>query len=169
MKKTILTTSILAAGVLLLNGCTGGTDIKESNFVPINSGYTGSSSTETDYTTESSAISIEKMAEGFVLTWKKPADGYSEVIYSDDLNLARGRGYPLTANYAGNYSMPCEISHQDDYEMRLRCAPSNVSFTKGITLEKGVNYMWLVSDGISHEHGEVEATMLYNGESLIIE
>jgi hypothetical protein len=169
MKKTILTTSILAAGVLLLNGCTGETDIKESNYAPINSGYTGSSSTETDYTAESSAISIKITTDGFVLLWDKPSDGYSEVIYTDDLSLERGRGYPLTANYAGSYRMPCEISTQDEYEMRLRCFPSNVSYTKSVRLTKGVNYMWLVSEGLDHVHGEVEATMLHDGNSLIIE
>jgi hypothetical protein len=104
-----------------------------------------------------------------VLTWEKPSDGYAEVIYTDDLSLVRGRGYPLTANYAGSYRMPCEITTQDNYEMSLTCSPSNVTYTKHVRLTKGVSYMWLVSEGLDHVHGEVEATMLYDGSSLIIE
>jgi hypothetical protein len=156
MKKAIWTTGVLAAGVLLLSGCT---DLVDA----IDEGYGGSGGAG------SSSISVSKTIGGFVVTWEKPSDGYSEVIYTDDLSLERGRGYPLTANFAGSYRMPCEISTQDEYEMRLRCFPSNVSYTKSVRLTKGVNYMWLVSEGLDHVHGEVEATMLYDGNSLIIE
>jgi hypothetical protein len=160
MKKTIWTTGVLAAGVLLLSGCTDITDTIESS-----STYSSGSSVGTG----SSSVSISQTVDGFVLTWEKPSDGYAEVIYTDDLSLVRGRGYPLTANYAGSYRMPCEITAQDNYEMSLTCSPSNVTYTKHVRLTKGVSYMWLVSEGLDHVHGEVEATMLYDGSSLIIE
>lgn len=174
MKNSMITTTVLAAGVLLFNGCTGGTDIKEGNYEPIRTADGGShvssgSGEGTDYSVASSALKVKKTTKGFTVTWKKENSGYSEVIYSDDLDRTRGRGYPLTSNSKGTFTMPCELSSEDDYEVRYRCYPSNVTYTKRVRLQKGVQYFWLVSDGFDHVHGEVETSMQYVDGQLIIE
>lgn len=177
MKNSIITTMALAAAVLLFSGCTGGTDIKESNYGPIRtadggdhiSSGSGAGTDMTDYSAASSALRVEKSTTGFIVTWKKENSGYSEVIYTDDLDRVRGRGYPLTSNSKGTFTMPCELSSEDDYEVRYRCYPSNVTYTKRVKLQKGVQYYWLVSDGFDHRHGEVEASMQYVDGQLVIE
>lgn len=177
MKNRMITTATLAAAVLLFSGCTGGTDIKESNYEPIRtadggeyvSPGSGLGTEMTDYSAASSALRIEKTAAGFTVTWKKENSGYSEVIYTDELDKERGNGYPLTSNTKGTFTMPCEMSSEDAYEVRYRCYPSNVTYSKRVKLQKGVEYYWLVSDGVEHQHGEVEASMQYVDGQLVIE
>jgi hypothetical protein len=104
---------------------------------------------------------------GFAVFWTKRAGSYGEVIYTDDLSKPRGNGYPLTANYTGVYIMPCTMRYRDAQGASFSCRPSNVSYSKTVRLETGKEYKWLVNYGFDHTHGEVEATMQYNGDGTI--
>jgi len=149
-------TMALAAG-LLLNGCTDFSDDSSDTIDFFDGGSAGSSS-----------LKVEKSESGFLVTWERSSGGYGEVIYTDDLDKTRGSGYPLTSNFGGTYTMPCTYASEDSQKVYYDCEPSNVSYHKYVTLVKGQTYYWLVSEGLDHQHGEVEAIMEYNDGSLTI-
>jgi len=157
MNTKLITTSILVAGAMLFSGCSL-TDYDE-----VDTSYDGGS-------TSSSSLDIDKLSNGFTITWHKNNGGYSEVIYTDDLDKERGIGYPLTSNTTGTFTMPCEFNKEDTYEDRVyyTCYPSNVTYSVSVKLQKNIEYKWLVSDGFEHTHGEVEFTMIYSDNELLI-
>ena len=159
--KRITVLTMAMTSLFLMNGCdlsdTSDTEVYSSNY----SDDAGSSL--------SSKLSVSQMTNGFTINWDKENDGYSEVIYTDDLSKDRGDGYPLTANYKGNYTLSCEVSTQESTYISYSCKPSNVTYTKKVQFEEGKEYMWLVSDGLDHQHGEVEFTMIYQDGKLSIE
>jgi hypothetical protein len=156
------TTLTLALGTLLFTGCelsdTGTEDLGTTSF-----DSSGGSSSMND----SLSVVPANGNTGFLVVWTKRAGGYGEVIYTDDLSKPRGNGYPLTANYTGTYSMPCTMSSHDASSASFTCKPSNVSYSKGVTLRTGVPYKWLVNYGFDHTKGEVEAVMEYQGDGTI--
>jgi hypothetical protein len=91
------------------------------------------------------------------------------VIYTDDLSKTRGNGYPLTSNNSGDYTLTCNQTSADNTQISFSCKPSNVTYNNKVSFDAGVEYKWLVSEGINHEHQEVEFTMTYQDGELIIE
>jgi hypothetical protein len=166
MNKKVITASVLLLGSVLFSGCSM-SDYGEEDV--------GSSSYDYDDggSTTSSSLSVKKSYNGFDIVWNKNNSGYSEVIYTDDLDRTRGRGYPLTSNSKGKFTMPCEYKYEDSDEsynsaVYYTCYPSNVTYKVGIKLVKGVEYKWLVSDGYDHTHGEVEFTMSYTSSGGLV-
>jgi hypothetical protein len=136
-------------------------------------GVTGCDLSDTDSSDTTSNFSdrvrLERSADGFTIYWSKNDNDYAEIIYTDDLDKKRGNGYPLTANKAGEYTLVCSESSKSSDSVRYRCKASNVTYTKSITFKIDKSYMWLPSYGVEHTHGEIFATMRYDGESVTIE
>ena len=155
--KNILERATMLASIALLTGCGVG-DLKESE--PFNPSAVGN---------KNDKLSVTKIngGKGFLVFWTKKAGSYGEVIYTDSTSKSRGNGYPLTANYTGTYTMPCTMTSSNSSSASFSCKPSNVSFSRGVTLKTGVQYKWLVNYGFDHEKGEVEAIMEYHGDGTI--
>jgi len=170
MKRDIWKTAVvLGLSAMLFSGCDAlnDTDLNEGS---ASYSYAGGSGGSGESSRNDSLAVVKTIdPDGFSVLWIKRASGYGEVIYTDDLSRKRGRGYPLTSNTTGSFSLKCEKGQYDDYGILFSCKPSNVTYTKRVYLEKGVEYKWLVSYGFDHEKGEVEATMTYigNGEITI--
>jgi len=157
MKHTIIKKTLAATlAMTLFTGCVDG--IEEST------SYSSSS-----VGTKNDTLSIVKTItpKGFIVFWTKNAGSYGEVIYTDNLSKERGNGYPLTSNSTGVMTMPCTMVSSDSSGAKFSCEPSNVSYTKSIYLQTGVQYKWLVNYGFDHEKGEVEAVMTYQGDGSI--
>ena len=163
MKTTTkVTTAMALLAGLLLNGCGAGSS-SNSDYDFLDGMGTGNPGVS------NSTVSVKPKSDGFVVTWKRKKGGYGEVIYTDDLEKKRGNGYPLTSNSSGTFTLTCNFSSEGYDSVYYRCKPSNVSYTKSLSLRKGVTYYWLASEGLNHEHGEVAAVMEYNDGKLSIQ
>ena len=164
MKNVLLKTTLATAMALLVTGCGGGSDSIGSygDYVNYDNSGTG---------TDTLAIAKTINPKGFVVLWDKKSSGYSEVIYTDDLNKKRGNGYTATSNTKGFHKMTCKEVYTDAEEASYKCKPDNVTYTKSVNLKAGVEYKWLVnySDGSSFTHGDVQAIMTYNDGELSIQ
>ena len=161
MRKVLLKTTLATAMAILVTGCGGGSDSVGS----YGGGDNGSTSTDSLKITKSSN------SRDFVVKWNKNSGGYSEVIYTDDLNKERGNGYTATSNSTGTITMVCQERYSTAQEISYRCKPDNVTYSKSVTLKAGVEYKWLVnySDGVNFTKGEVAAIMTYNDGVLSIQ
>ena len=173
MKTTTIalqTTLALTAGIFLLNGC-GMQDLTDevtqgtSGYDAAGNGTYGGSGGGSD------SFTITQTQDGFVIDWVKKEDGYGEIIYTDDLSKPRGNGYPFTNDYAGTYTLTCEFTgvSSDNTYVGYSCGRPDVTYGTSVKLKKGVQYQWLLSQGIDHEHGETEYVMEYSGNTLTIE
>ena len=160
MKTVIKTTLAMAAAAMMMSGCEALTDTSSEEFV-YDSGTSSSGALDT--------ITIRPITDGFVIDWRKRYSGYSEVIYTDGNAGARGNGYPFTNNATGDYTMTCTKSYEDSLKVGYICERPDITIRSGVTLEKGVEYQWLVSYGFDHDHGEPQAIMQYVGDTLIIQ
>ena len=158
MKKTVLKTTIAVAMAMLVTGCGGG-----GSDEPI-SNISGNSSSGKD----TMAIAKTISPKGFIVLWDKKSSGYSEIIYTDDLNKKRGKAYLMSANFKGFHKMVCKEVYSTTDGAGYSCKADNVTYSHRIYLESGVEYKWLVnySDGLNFKKGKVEAITTYDGSEL---
>ncbi len=156
MKKTALKMVLAVAVAALITGCGGGSD-------SIGSIGKGSSSGK-----DTMAIAKTISPKGFVVLWDKKSSGYSEIIYTDDLNKKRGKAYLMSANSKGFHKMVCKEVYSTTDGAGYSCKADNVTYSHRIYLESGVEYKWLVnySDGVNFKKGKVEAITTYDGSEL---
>jgi len=163
MKTVVKTTLAMVAATAIFTGCSvedAATSMSDS--VSDSGGSAGVGSDN---------ITVSKTGEGFMITWTKKSSGYSEVIYTYGTKGARGNGYPITNNATGTYFLNCteKAGHSTDSYVGYNCSRPDLTLESSVRLKKGTQYQWLVSYGSDHTHGEVEATMEYSGDMLIID
>ncbi len=163
-KKCVVTAVLAVAAAVAVTGCGVGEDTSSTSSFDL-----GDIGGTTNVGADSLSIAKVISPKGFLVMWSKRSGGYGEVIYTDDLNKKRGNGYPLTANAKGVYSLKCEEVSSNSSGADYSCKASNVSYSRRVHLENGVEYKWLVNYGFEHTHGEVEATMTYRNGTLIVE
>ncbi len=149
----------MAVAAALMTGCS-----VEDAVSDISSGSVGGGSGSGN-----DSFTIQKQGSDFVINWNKNYNGYSEIIYTDGSTGARGNGYPFTNNATGNYTLTCSLFGENNRKVYYHCVRPDITATSRVTLEKGVEYQWLVSYGTEHEHGETEAVMEYVGGTLSIQ
>lgn len=158
MNTIIKTTMALVVTTALFTGCS-----LEDGLEDIGNASSSSSS-------KSDTFSITKTTLGFNIDWVKKSEGYSEIIYREvGTNNLRGDGYPFTNNYGGSYTLTCEKSSEESDKVGYRCTRSDITLTSSVNLKKGIEYEWLVSYGVDHEHSNPEVYMEYVGDTLTIE
>ena len=162
LAKTILKTTLaLALAGTLFTGCSVIDDTVN--------GLVEEAITDGDNSSHNDKLTVSKTSKGFLVTWTKTASDYGEVIFTDGTTGARGNGYPLTSNTTGIFSLNCESVEETKTSIRYDCAASNVSDNQSVSFVSNTAYQWLVSYGIEHEHGEVEAVTEYSDGLLTVE
>ena len=160
MKTVLKTILAMVVATVLFTGCTGEDMVSSIENDTGGGGGVGSDN-----------ITVSKTGEGFMITWTKESSGYSEVIYTDGSTGDRGNGYPITNNATGTYFLNCTESYSSpsDAYVSYNCTRPDLTLESSVRLKKGTQYQWLVSYGSEHTYGEVEATMEYSGDMLIID
>ncbi len=175
MKNILKTTTAITLAAMLLTGCGEEDFIKPANTVSsfdasdyLSDSVDTSGSTSTQSGQDS--FNISKAPNGFKISWNKSYEGYAEIIYQKvGTDRTRGDGYPFTNNATGSYTLTCEKTSDETDSVRYSCSRSDITLTSNVTLQKGVQYEWLVSYGFDHEHSEPTVTMEYVSDTLTIE
>ena len=165
MNKIIKTTIAMTAAASLFTGCGVEDELKDAS-----TSGSSTSTTTSDSSSSFDTFNITKTALGFNINWVKRYEGYSEIIYKEvGTDDARGDGYPFTNNATGSYTLTCEKNSEVTQSVGYRCTRSDITATSSVTLKKDVQYEWLVSYGIEHDHSDPEVYMEYVADTLTIE
>ncbi len=136
----------------------------------VNNLTTGEEITDGISSPATDTLTISETDEGFLVNWVKKTSGYGEVIFTDEKTInIRGKGYPLTSNIEGDFSLDCTLGEESESGVQYECIASNKSNTQSLFFMNDTAYQWLVSYGTEHEHGEVEAVTEYSNGILTID